>query len=84
VEDVVVSVPMLPPEIVMSSAANVVDASDRVNVIVSVWPDFRDPDPARVMVTVGAVVSTVMFKAVDEVSVNVSSSRYVVLEALTA
>jgi hypothetical protein len=36
------------------------------------------------LVTVGAVVSMVMFKAVDEVSVNVSSSRYVVLDARTA
>ena len=36
VEDVVVSVPMLPPETVMSSAANVDDASDKVKVMVSV------------------------------------------------
>jgi hypothetical protein len=36
VEDVVVSVPMVPPVTVMSSAANVDDASESVNVIVSV------------------------------------------------
>jgi hypothetical protein len=36
VEDVVVSAPMVPPVTVMSSAANVADASDRVKVIVSV------------------------------------------------
>ena len=36
VDDVVVSVPMVPPEKVMSSAAKVEDASDSVNVIVSV------------------------------------------------
>ena len=36
VEDVVVSVPMLPPETVMSPTAKVEDASERVNVIVDV------------------------------------------------
>jgi hypothetical protein len=36
VEDVVVRVPMVPPVTVMSSAANVDDASDSVKVIVSV------------------------------------------------
>jgi hypothetical protein len=36
VEDVVVRVPMVPPVTVMSSAANVDDASESVNVIVSV------------------------------------------------
>ena len=57
VEDVVVSVPMLPPETVTSSAANVDDASERVNVMVSVWPDRSAVEPARVMVTVGNEVS---------------------------
>jgi hypothetical protein len=33
------------------------DDSDSVNVIVSVSPDFNEPDPARVMVTVGTRVS---------------------------
>ena len=56
-EDVVVSVPMLPPETVMSPAAKSDDASDSVNVTVSVWPDFKEPEPAREMVTVGAAVS---------------------------
>ena len=79
-DDVVVSVPMLPPETVMSSAAKVDDASDSVNVIVSVWPDFRDPDSARVMVTVGDEVAYVMDMALDAVlslpavSVNVALS----------
>jgi hypothetical protein len=36
VDDVVVSVPMVPPATVMSSAPNVDDASDSVKVIVSV------------------------------------------------
>ena len=56
-EEVVVSVPMLPPERVMSPAAKLDEVSDSVNVMVSVWPDLREPDPARVTVTVGASVS---------------------------
>ena len=36
VEEVVVSVPMLPPETVMSPTAKVEDASERVNVMVEV------------------------------------------------
>ena len=36
VEEVVVSVPMVPPATVMSSAAKVEDASESVNVMVSV------------------------------------------------
>lgn len=58
VDDVVVSVPMLPPETVMSSAAKVDDASESVKVMVSVCPDLSDPDPAREIVTVGATPST--------------------------
>ena len=51
------SVPMLPLETVMSPTAKLDDASESVNVMVSVWPDLREPDPARVMVTMGAAVS---------------------------
>ena len=58
VDDVVARVPMVPPEKVMSLAVKSDEASESVNVIVSVWPDFSDPEPAREMVTVGAVVST--------------------------
>ncbi len=58
VDDVVVRVPILPPVTVMSSAAKSDEASDSVNVTVSVWPDFTDPVPARVMATVGATAST--------------------------
>ena len=64
VEDVVVSVPMLPPEKVMSPTTKSDEASDNVNVTVSVWLDFKESDPARVMVTVGAVVSTLCVEAV--------------------
>ncbi len=56
-DDVAVSVPMLPPDTVTSSAANVDDASDNVKVMVSVWLDRSADDPARVMVTVGNEVS---------------------------
>jgi len=48
---------MEPPVVVTSVATKFVDVSESVNVIVSVWPDFSDPEPARVMVTVGAAVS---------------------------
>ena len=57
VDEVVVSVPMLPPEMVMSPAAKSDDASDSVKVTISVCPDFKEPEPARVIVTVGAAVS---------------------------
>ena len=57
VDDVVESVPMVPPEKVMSSAAKVEDASDRVNVMVEVWLDFNDPEPDRAIEIVGAAVS---------------------------
>ncbi len=57
-EEVVVSVPMVPPETVMSPATKLEDASESVNVMVSVCPDFNVPDPARAMVTVGAMPST--------------------------
>ena len=58
VDDVVVSVPMLPPATVMSAAAKSDEASDSVKVMVSVWLDLKEPVPARVMVTVGATAST--------------------------
>jgi hypothetical protein len=57
VDDVVVSMPILPPVTVMSSAAKVDDASDKVKVMVSVWPDRSVVDSVRVMVTVGEEVS---------------------------
>ena len=56
-EEVVVSVPMLPPVTVMSPTAKVEDASERVNVMVDVWLDLSEPDPDRVRETVGAAVS---------------------------
>ena len=56
-EDVVVSAPIVPPERVMSPTAKLDEASDNVNVMVSVWPDRSAVDPARVTVTVGASVS---------------------------
>ena len=52
------SAPIVPPERVMSPTAKLDEASDNVNVMVSVWPDFSDPEPARVMVTVGTTPST--------------------------
>ena len=67
VDDVVVSAPMLPPETVMSAAVKVLDASESVKVMVSVWPDRSDVDPARVMATVGSRVSKGMDKVFDAV-----------------
>jgi hypothetical protein len=58
VDDVVVSAPMVPPDTVMSLAVKSDEASESVNVIVSVWPDFKEPEPAREMVTVGTMPST--------------------------
>jgi len=57
VDDVVVSAPMVPPVTVMSPTAKSVDASDSVNVMVSVWPERSVPDPVRASDTVGASVS---------------------------
>ena len=48
---------MLPPDTVMSSAAKVEDASDSVNVMVSVWPERSVPEAVRASDTVGASVS---------------------------
>lgn len=76
VEDVVVSGPMVPPVTVMSSAANVVDASDRVKVIVSVCPALSGPVADRVKVTVGVVVSIVTARP-EEVDVTVESDKTV-------
>jgi hypothetical protein len=78
VDDVVVRVPILPPATVMSSAAKEDDASDSVKVIVSVWPTVSNAEPARVKVTVGAVVSTSITTAVLEVWVSVIPSNAVV------
>ena len=49
-----------PPETVTSPTAKLVDDSDSVNVMVSVSPVPSDPEPARVIVTVGACVSYVI------------------------
>ena len=48
---------MEPPDVVTSVATKFEDVSESVNVMVSVWPDLSDPEPARVMETVGAAVS---------------------------
>lgn len=69
---------MEPPVTVISPSAKSDDASDSVNVSVSVWPDFSDPKPARVIVTVGAVVSMVTTCAVVLVCVSVIPSSVVV------
>ena len=46
-----------PPDTLTSVEMKFAEDSESVNVIVSVSPDFNEPDPARVMVTVGARVS---------------------------
>ena len=46
-----------PPDTVTSVEVKFAEDSESVKVIVSVSPDLREPDPARVMVTVGATVS---------------------------
>ena len=51
---------MEPPATVMSPTTKLDDASESVNVMTTVWPDLREPDPARAMVTVGNVVSVVI------------------------
>jgi len=78
VEDVVVSAPMVPPVTVMSPTTKSVDASDSVNVMVSVWPERSVPEPDRVKVTVGAEVSTLTTSAVLEVCVSAIPSKVVV------
>ena len=57
VDDVEVNEESVPSDTVMSPTTKFVDASDSANVVTTVWPDLRDPDPARVMVTIGAAVS---------------------------
>jgi len=52
---------------VMSAAVKVLDASESVKVMVSVWPDRSVVDPARVMVTVGSRVSKGIDKVFDAV-----------------
>jgi hypothetical protein len=53
-----VNVDSAPPVVEMSPATKSDADSESVNVMVSVWPDFSDPEPARVMVTVGTTPST--------------------------
>lgn len=92
VEDVVVSAPMVPPEKVMSAAVKVLDASESVKVMMSVWPDRSDVDPARVMATVGSRVSKGIDRVLDAVlsfpaeSVNLapSTERVAVPDAVSA
>ena len=73
---------MLPPVTVMSEAAKVEDASDSVNVMMSVCPDRSDVDPARVMATVGSRVSKGIDRVLDAVlsfpaeSVNFAPSHF--------
>ena len=61
VDDVVVSGDSVPPEKVISPTTKVVEASDNVKVIVSVWPIFKAPEPVRTSDTVGTFVSIVRF-----------------------
>ena len=83
---------MLPPVTVMSEAAKVEDASDSVNVMMSVCPDRSDVDPARVMATVGSRVSKGIDRVLDAVlsfpaeSVNFapSTERVAVPDAVSA
>jgi hypothetical protein len=49
----------VPPVVVMSPATKSVADSDNVNVMVDVCPAVTVPEPDRVMVMVGTVVSTV-------------------------
>ena len=49
--------PIEPPMTVISLEMKFADDSDNVKVMTSVWPVARFDDPARVMFTVGAVVS---------------------------
>ena len=62
----------------MSPTAKSDDASESVNVMVSVWPDLSVPDPVRASDTVGAVVSMLTTSAVLEVRVSVKPSMLVV------
>ena len=68
----------VPPDTVMSPTAKSVAASDRVKVMVSVWPDLSVPEPVRVRDTVGAVVSIVAGKPEEDVCVSVTPSICVV------
>lgn len=77
-EEVVVNVPMVPPETEMSATAKLLDASESVKVIVSVCPDFSVPEPARARDTVGTVVSISMTSAALDVCVSVMPSIVVV------
>lgn len=78
VDEVVVSELIVPPEKVMSSAAKLVDASESVNVIVSVCPAVSVPEPDRVNAIVGEVVSMLTTNALLDVWVSVKPSMVVV------
>lgn len=67
--------PIVPPDTVMSVEVNPVGVSESVNVIVSVCPEFRVPNPDREIDTVGAVVSTVTASAVVDVCVSATPSN---------
>jgi len=78
VDDVVVSVPIVPPVTVISPTTKFDEAFESVKVIVSVCPDFNVPDPDRARDTVGTVVSISMTSAVLDVCVSVMPSIVVV------
>ena len=46
-----------PPETLTSDEMKFAEDSESVNVMISVSPEFRDPEPARVTETVGTKVS---------------------------
>ena len=48
---------IVPPDLVMSVEMKFVEDSESVKVIVSESPDFRVPEPERVIETVGTTVS---------------------------
>ena len=71
----------VPPLKVMSPTTKLVEASDKVNVNVEVWPERNEVELAEID-TVGAVVSTVTVR-LDEVDVTVESVSTVVETAVT-
>jgi hypothetical protein len=71
----------VPPLKVMSPTTKLLEASDRVNVNVEVWPDRNEVELAEID-TVGAVVSTVTVR-LDDVDVTVESVSTVVETAVT-
>ena len=71
----------VPPLNVMSPTTKLLEASDKVNVNVEVWPDRNEVELAEID-TVGAVVSTVTVR-LDDVDVTVESVSTVVETAVT-